>query len=168
MRLHIKNNHASKGYERAAEKLKPFIENAEWGWIFERLYRLCEVNAVKCDLGVRTRKAYQAGDRETLHALLPDYDLVLERMERFYEAYERQWMIENKPHGFDVQDIRIGGAMRRVKHCKNRLERYLAGELDAIPELEEQLLDIEGVGANTDEQPISNIRWDELCTANVL
>jgi hypothetical protein len=118
------------------------------------------VNAVKCDLGVRTRKAYQAGDREALRDLLPDYDVVLERMERFYEAYERQWMMENKPHGFDVQDIRIGGAIRRVKHCKKRLEQYLAGELETIAELEEQLLDMEGIGASTDGQPILNIRWD--------
>ena len=126
------------------------------------------MNAVKCDLGVRTRKAYQTGDREALWSLVRDYDLVLERMERFYEAYERQWMMENKPHGFDVQDIRIGGAIRRVKHCKKRLEQYLIGELDVIAELEEQLLDIEGIDASTDEQPILNIRWDELCTANVL
>jgi hypothetical protein len=165
-----RNVHASdgKGYEKAAEKLKPLTENAEWGWLFETLYRLCKVNAVKCDLGVRTRKAYQTGDREALQALIRDYDLVVERMECFYEAYERQWMMENKPHGFDVQDIRIGGAIRRVKHCKKRLEQYLSGELDVIAELEEQLLDIEGVGASTDGQPILNIRWDELCTANVL
>ena len=158
----------ARGYEEAAEKLKKLTENEEWGWLFETLYRLCKVNAVKCDLGVRTRKAYQTGDRETLQALIRDYDLVLERMERFYEAYERQWMFENKPHGFDVQDIRIGGAIRRVKHCKKRLEQYLAGKLETIAELEEQLLDIEGIGANTDERPILNIRWDELCTVNVL
>jgi hypothetical protein len=158
----------ARGYEEAAEKLKKLTENEEWGWLFETLYRLCEVNAVKCDLGVRTRKAYQTGDRDALRALVSDYDLVLERMERFYEAFERQWMMENKPHGFDVQDIRIGGAMRRVTHCKKRLEQYLIGELDVIAELEEQLLDIEGVGASTDEQPILNIRWDELCTVNVL
>jgi hypothetical protein len=51
-------------------------------------------------------------------------------------------MIENKPHGFDVSDVRIGGVMTRLVHCAERLEEYAAGEVVNIPELEEKLLDV--------------------------
>ena len=97
--------------------------------------------AVKFELGVLTRDSYRARDKNALSALAEgEYALLLERLEAFYEAYERFWMTEKKPHGFDVQDARIGGLIRRVKHCRNRLLSYAKGEIREIPELEEEIL----------------------------
>lgn len=44
--------------------------------------------------------------------MLTELDETL-RLERFHDAYQAQWMQENKPHGFDVQDIRLGGLMQK-------------------------------------------------------
>ena len=41
---------------------------------------------------------------------------------------------------FDVQDARLGGLIRRVKHCRDRLLAYVRGESESIPELEEEIL----------------------------
>ena len=68
--------------------------------------------------------------------MLTELDETLVRLERFHDAYQAQWMQENKPHGFDVQDIRLGGLMQRVKTCRARLEDYCAGRLDRLEELE--------------------------------
>ena len=62
--------------------------------------------------------------------MLTELDETLVRLERFHDAYQAQWMQENKPHGFDVQDIRLGGLMQRVKTCRARLEDYCAGQLE--------------------------------------
>ncbi|MCL2370649.1 MAG: beta-N-acetylhexosaminidase, partial [Firmicutes bacterium] len=57
-----------------------------------------------------------------------------------YKLYSAQWLRENKPFGLEVQDMRIGGLMRRVKSCRLRLKEYCTDKIDSIPELEEDIL----------------------------
>ena len=91
---------------------------------------------------MRTRAAYRAGDRETLRRLAnEDYAVLIRLLDRFALAFEKQWNTENKPTGFDVQDIRLGGLIRRTDSCRRRLLAYVNGKLDTIPELETALLD---------------------------
>lgn len=134
-----------------AEKLAAYESHGAWGYLFTTLRALCDVVALKADLGLHLRQAYEADDRDSLRRIVAEMATLSERLEAFYAAFERQWMGENKPHGFDVQDIRLGGLMRRVAHCTARLEQYLAGDLDRIEELEETQLDYFGGGA--DAQP---------------
>ena len=158
----------AESYVLCAKKLEKQISHPRWGWLFNSMKTLCDLLAVKADIGIRTRKAYQAGDKEALKQLIPEYDRILINSEAFYVAYEKQWMIENKPHGFDVQDIRIGGMQRRVLHCKKRLEAYVNGELTTLPELEEILLDIEGGGAEGGGRPLFYNSWSLTSTVNTL
>jgi len=55
-------------------------------------------------------------------------------------AFEKQWFTDNKPHGFDVQDHRIGALLRRTDACRRRINDYVSGKIDRIDELEEALL----------------------------
>ena len=97
--------------------------------------------ALKYELGLRTRLAYEAGDKQALRSLAEnEYVQVMERIEVFAAAFERQWMLDNKPHGFDVQDLRIGGLLRRTASCRRRLLDYVNGTIDRIEELDEALL----------------------------
>ena len=50
------------------------------------------------------------------------------------------WEKENKPFGWEIQDVRIGGLIRRIKTCGERIEKYLAGEITTIEELDNELL----------------------------
>ena len=75
-------------------------------------------------------------------------------------------MRENKPHGFDVQDIRLGGLMQRLKTCRARLERYCTGELDRLEELEEEQLDFFD-GSRRCPTP-SFTPWGLIATANIV
>ena len=54
-------------------------------------------------------------------------------------------MKERKTFGFEVQDIRIGGLLQRIKRCKRTLENYLDGKIDKIEELEQEILPPFGV-----------------------
>ena len=47
-------------------------------------------------------------------------------------------MKENKPFGFEVQNIRLGGLRSRLEYAARTLCRYLGGELDTIAELDEK------------------------------
>ena len=59
-------------------------------------------------------------------------------MDRFHTL----WYTENKPHGFEVQEARLGGLLYRLGACKKRLLSYLDGKENTLPELEEELLPI--------------------------
>ena len=58
----------------------------------------------------------------------------------FYAAYRALWYKENKAFGFEVQDIRLGGLMQRLKNCRERLTAYVKGKISAIDELEQEIL----------------------------
>lgn len=157
-----------KAYEKLAEKLEAAAKRSKnYGYMFESYAALARVLAVKYDLGYLTREAYEKGDKNALAALLPDYEKTLENLENFVAVYEKQWMKENKPHGFDVQDIRLGGIIRRTKSCTRRLRAYLNGELEKIEELEEATVDLATGG-----EPQKNGAWynyyGTIATANIL
>ncbi len=126
-------DYAKELYE-AGKKAKDF------SYIFNCLGDLCEVLDVKMLLGVKTRKAYRAGDKEALKNLIADYDKVLKGVEKFYESFKALWFEENKAFGWEVQDIRLGGLMQRIKCCRERLDAYVNGKTDIIEELEEDIL----------------------------
>ncbi len=69
-------------------------------------------------------------------------------LKRFYDAFLSAWLHDKKPHGFDIQDIRLGGLMQRVAHCRAVLEEYTQGKRSRIEELEEPVLDFFGEGEN--------------------
>ncbi len=158
-------------YARLAERMAPYVENKEFGLVFHTMKRLCEVLAIKFDLGVRTRVAYFAKDKEALLKVLSDYDELIERIEVFYEAFRLQWMWENKPQGFEVHDARLGGLILRTKHCKNRLVEYIEDKVSCIEELEEDVLDFEGrdmEAAKADRHVLEYNSWAMTVTSGVV
>lgn len=155
-------------FAACAEKLAPLTTHTEWGYLFDTAKCLADVLELKADLGVRTRNAYQSGNRQAVAELLPIYHEVADRVQSFYVAFEKQWSIENKPYGFEVQDIRIGGLKQRLLHCAERLQNYADGKLERIEELEEQLLNPFGKeGTDIPEDFCVNI-WKDIVTVNVV
>ena len=49
-------------------------------------------------------------------------------------------MRDNKPHGFDVQEMRLGALLYRIDSCRRRILSYANGKIDRIEELDEKLL----------------------------
>ena len=99
--------------------------------------------AVKYELGIKTRAAYAKDDKEELRRLAEeDYVKVIKLTDVFGRAFEKQWFIENKTCGFDVQDLRIGGLIRRTDACRKRLLDYAKGNIDRIEELEGEILPV--------------------------
>ena len=48
---------------------------------------------------------------------------------------------KNKPFGFEVQDYRIGGLIKRVEHCEKMIMDYVNGKSENIALLDEKCLD---------------------------
>lgn len=155
-------------YGREAARLEPLRKHGTWGYLFESHYRLCRVMELKYSLGLRTRAVYAAGDREAMRGLTAEYRELSARLRAYYEAFRRQWMEENKPYGFDVQDIRLGGLMCRVQHCTECLQAWADGDAESIAELEEPLLDAQENPAGFTQKPLLHNNWSRTATACVL
>ena len=157
-----------EGFAQCARALENAPETGEWAYLFRTQKALCRVLEYKAEHGQRTRAAYQAGDRAALTALTEAYRTAEDRLGELYEAFREQWDRENKSCGFEVQDIRLGGLRQRLRHCRESLERYLAGELEAVEELAAPQLDVSGKGADFAKRRMLFNSWQETVTANVL
>lgn len=115
--------------------------DSRFAYLFRTMEELSRTLEIKCDLGIRLKAAYDGGDRAALKALseevIPE---LLKRLEAFWTAFRCQWDRDNKPFGFEVQDIRIGGLELRLKHAALRVREYLEGKLSSLPELEQERL----------------------------
>ncbi len=130
-------------YTLIARKLKSAAKRAgEYSYLFDTLACLCKVLSIKVNICTRTREAYSSADKTQLDALISDYKKMIKLTNVFYKSFRKQWFIENKPHGFDVQDIRIGGLVARMQACLERLIDYRDGKISTIPELEEAIVPI--------------------------
>ena len=69
-----------------------------------------------------------------------EYNRTIDRIKVFHKIYQTWWMSENKPYGFEMQDIRIGGLIQRLESCRERILAYCDGDIDNIPELEDPVL----------------------------
>ena len=109
-------------------------------------------------------KRIKKKNRGQLTILVDDYGKVLEYLEIFYEKFKNFWDKECKPNGFEVQQVRIGGMIERVKRCKNRLQKFVLGEIECIEELDEKLVPMKETENGLPE-------WNGYCasvTVNIL
>lgn len=138
--LHVPAD-AAAAYAAAENSLRKVAEK-EGGFslLFETSALLCRVLKQKCDLGIRTREAYRQNDTEALCQLAEEYLQISEDVEAFYVSYRAQWHAHHKSFGFEVQDIRLGGLVQRLRHCAQRLLDYAQHKTDAIEELEQSVL----------------------------
>ena len=146
-------------YKELYKKLSAVQAMDDYKPMFDSAAALADVLSVKAELGVKTRAAYLAGDNKTLKDIAEnDYTAAIQKLRAFYQAFRRLWLYENKPHGFDVQDIRLGGLIMRLEDCQSRLSEFCSGESNEIPELSEPVLD--------GERP--KHRWESIVTANII
>ena len=137
----VKEGAGEKYVEYAKQLHATAKKSRKYGYVFDTAAKLCDVMAIKYELGLRTRKAYEAGDKaELLRLAKNEYVEVEKLMYKFADAFEKQWMRDNKPHGFDVQDRRIGGTIFRTRACRKRILAYVNGEIDRIDEYDEPVL----------------------------
>ncbi len=122
--------------------------HGDYGYIFEALLSLYRILELKSEFGIRLKQAYETQDRVFIQdAVEHTIPSMIERVKAMRDCLEAQWMRENKVFGFEVQDIRFGGLVRRLMTAKNRIQDYLDGKIAKLEELEIDRLPM----ANTEE-----------------
>jgi hypothetical protein len=102
---------------------------------------LCDALTVKHDIGVRMRNAYLAKDKERLQNIV-DIEIpeVIAAVEDLWKKHRDLWFERHQAFGMDVMDRRYGGVLTRLQTAIYLLKKYIAGEIDAIEELDEPRL----------------------------
>lgn len=154
--------------ENAGAMIKAKIRNPQWGYVFDTNIRLNEVLAEKCDMGLRIKKAYDEKNTEVLRELA-DVELkkLVPLVEKLHRAMRAQWYSENKTFGFDVIDIRFGALKERIKAAAERIDEYLDGKADTLPELDEERLDYTETTIGS-HRLLSVNAWTQLVSPNVI
>lgn len=164
---HMDSATVSEGYAAAEKRLLPLTTHPRFGYMYQTLASLCHVLIRKADFSVRLRHAYQAGDRATLAALAEEIDGIVADLDAFTADFRTQWYTENKPFGFETQELRIGGLRARMLSAKERVQVYLAGGCERIEELEGEVLPTKR--RSSPISPYSNINvWRHYVTACIL
>lgn len=114
----------------------------EYAYIFDYLAKLCKVCEIKASLGIKTRKAYQSGDKKLLAELYVEYLETARRMKEFVDSFRVYFLKDYKTEiTLKYHEVMLSGLTERVKYCAERLKKYLSGEAEEISELKEELYD---------------------------
>ena len=107
--------------------------------------------------------AYDRKNKKELNRALDRIAEVKRRLKKFIVDYQEQWMKENKPFGFEVQHIRLGGLLERLKYAEQKIKQYVNGKIVNIDELEEDRLPS---NYNTDDYKYNPFVpwWKEMVT----
>ena len=101
---------------------------------------IASVLAIKTHLRRRLASAYAQGDRERLAQMVAeDLSTLRDRMEALWTHHRDLWMSLYKPFGWETLDRRYGGLLARLDTVSARLQAYLDGDIDTVPELEAKL-----------------------------
>lgn len=131
---------ADEKYFVCAAKEIHAVPSGEYGYLFHTAEALANVLAVKYGLGIRLRKAYRNGDCRKMEEIVLQLQNLERRVTKLINCYRAQWYKENKPGGFEIQEIKLGGLRERIRSCRLRLKDYIAGKISAIEELDTELL----------------------------
>lgn len=132
--------------EELAKELSPLVEGrgGETGPVdFDHALALARFLAAKAAFRLRLEAAYAIRDLKNMKAvggdLIDEAARLAELTEELGRTFRRQWYRRNKPFGFEVIQIRLGGQRARFLEVSRRLEELIEGTLDTIPELDEGL-----------------------------
>ena len=140
--LDYRENEAFVDHFKAKEKEYAALKNSmgDYGYLAFFYEKLASFLVEKNCLGIDCKEAYAKKDKKGLLNLKARVEKAIEKLDEFSLAYRNAWYHDKKPHGFDVQQLRIGGLKARLEEVQRRIDEYCSGEIESIPEWDEPML----------------------------
>ena len=105
---------------------------------FNYIAVLCKALKLDFDYVNQLRKGYDEGDKELLKSI--NFDEMIDVYEELRLVHYNLWNSSYKSYGFENLDIRYGGKIARFKTAKMRVNDFIEGRIDDIPELKDEKL----------------------------
>ena len=169
----LADKHVGADYSDTYAKYAKFLteagkRNGEWSYLFENSAALCRFLSEKVDLSVKLKEAYDSGDKAKLKSLRDGkLNAAISEFDNFYETFRAQWYAEKSTFGFEVMDLRLGGLRTRLVTAGRRIDEYLDGTVDSLPELAEERLRYD-CRRDFDRTTTHMNKWSFSATTNIL
>ena len=161
----LQNHTVTKHYEALSTLMAGYQEKyPAYASMFEFYKALADTLSIKGDIGKRILDAYQKSDRSALgNIATSDLPELEHRLEELRLIHQKDFYSLYKPIGWEILDIRYGGAIMGVKTAKSRIEDYLGGKIEKIEELDEPHLLFNGQKGLG-----SSMNYNRICSASNL
>ena len=98
---------------------------------------LAEAVALKHRLRCDVMAAYRRSDRRRVRVLMRrDLPKVMRAVKIMWVEHRALWESTYKPFGFEVLEGRYGALLARLDHFEQRMNDYVSGKVEVIPEFE--------------------------------
>jgi hypothetical protein len=122
-------------------------------FIFATPEKLVSVLAMKAELGIRLKKAYDEKDLITIQQIAKsELPKLSKRVDALRTTHRTEWHRIYKPFGWETLDHRYGGLISRIETVQMRLNDYLDGRIPNLEELEQERLTFHG------RKPVEGVR----------
>ncbi len=140
--VHFMDNNLGEHYKKYAERFQNYRnENSPWQHLYNQAYHVFTLLSHKAYITENLIKAYKNGDKDTLSkiavTLLPELKSDYEKLRT---VDSEVWASSRKIFGWATQDTRYGGMISRLDTAAKRLNDYLIGNIETLPELDEERL----------------------------
>ena len=116
------------------------LENPDYALLFDFYTALANALALKCVWHEQAGDAVRSRNREQAAALADGIPATVEALDTLRVVWRRLWESTNKPNGFEIIEVRMGGIAARMSTAGEKMRAFALGQVDTIPELEEQAL----------------------------
>lgn len=116
------------------------LENPDYALLFDFYTALANALALKCVWHEQAGDAVRSRNREQAAALADGIPATAEALDTLRVVWRRLWESTNKPNGFEIIEVRMGGIAARMATAGEKMRAFALGQMDTIPELEEQAL----------------------------
>jgi hypothetical protein len=145
-------------YNRLHEDLLPFRDEQAAGDL-RHAALLADFLHRKVSLRLRLDAAYFRRDRAALGSVVVEIPGMVARLDDLAASWRRQWLERNKPFGLETLQVRLAGQAARYRELGQRLDDFIAGRIDSIPELKQRPGEAKGdIGAN----------WKDLASGSTI
>ena len=122
--------------------------NPDYPELFDFYTALAHVLALKSRWHEQAGPVVRSGDRERAAALCEEVPAIVDAIHALRIAWRKLWEKTNKPHGFEVIEVRLGGVAARFATAGEKMRAFANGEAETIPELLEECLPLSRYDGN--------------------
>ena len=123
-------------YGRLAKDLSAASKAGGLAYRLEYPAAIAAVDELKVHLRRDLAKAYRKNDRKALKVISgTELPALRKRVEKLWKIHRAMWMATYTPFGWEVIESRYGTLMARLATVQQRLDSYLDGKLDSLPEI---------------------------------
>lgn len=126
-------------YGKLEELFRTYAERKDtWESLYRFYMLLARVLKNKAELGISLYHAYNEKNLQELEKLALQAKQAADDCADLLEQWRTLWLLECRPFGFEVLEIRLAGVRSRLLTTHNRVRSYCKGEIPVLEELEQQ------------------------------